>query len=554
MNSVSGLPDYHLSLADGMRWCLRAGDPEAARVVASVAAAMRLQPAPPLSPPRAGGIEGGRELLAVARGGKMPPGNLCGPGPVVCDLPPLLSDELLTIGMAHLALVVAREAQSRGGALVHGALAEFSLPVPPARGGDVPKGQGGRGILLAGPGTVGKTTASNRLSPPWRSLCDDAALVVRDAQGRYWAHPWPTWSRFYNGGPGGSWDVQRAVPLGAIFFLTQSPEDRAEPLPVTQATAMLMEAVQHVSRPMMRRLREGEVQALHRGQLAAVEALARTIPAYTLHISLTGAFWEEIERVLKNLPTGPQKTPGPIPDSRFARRASIESLLDDGALHVVYTGPSMNPTLAEPDLLEVRPYGTRPVRRGDVIYFSPPEGEQEVVHRVVRLNAAGVRTRGDNNSADDRYLLPMDDIIGQVVAAQRGSRRRRIAGGQRGVWVARTARLWRVANRGVSRLLRGAYQALSTSGVFRRLLPVGLRPRVFVFQTRQRPILKLLMGGRVIGQYDTRQDQWRIRRPFRLFVDEAALPAAAPYRAPRFREKDRKGFPERVGAGSDQGP
>ena len=33
--------------------------------------------------------------------------------------------------------------------------------------------------------------------PPWRSLCDDATLVVRDASGRYWAHPWPTWSRFY---------------------------------------------------------------------------------------------------------------------------------------------------------------------------------------------------------------------------------------------------------------------------------------------------------------------------------------------------------------------
>ncbi len=135
------------------------------------------------------------------------------------------------------------------------------------------------GILLAGPGTVGKTTASNRLPPPWRSLGDDAALVVRDADGCYWAHPWPTWSRFYSAdgspGPGGSWDVQRAVPLRAIFFLSQSPNDRAEPLNSTQAAALLMEVVQHVSRSMTQHLPDDETHALYQEQLAAVEALAR---------------------------------------------------------------------------------------------------------------------------------------------------------------------------------------------------------------------------------------------------------------------------------------
>ena len=35
--------------------------------------------------------------------------------------------------------------------------------------------------------------------------------------------------------------------------------------------------------------------------------------------------------------------------------------------------------------------------------------------------------------------------------------------------------------------------------------------------------LKLLMGRRKVGHYDYRLEQWRIRRPFRLFVEEQAL-------------------------------
>ena len=68
------------------------------------------------------------------------------------------------------------------------------------------------------------------------------------------------------------------------------------------------------------------------------------------------------------------------------------------------------------------------------------------------------------------------------------------------------------------------YHGLAETGVFRRLLPSSLRPRLVTFEARHQKYLKLLMGRRVVGQYDTRQEQWHIRRPFRLFVDEAALP------------------------------
>jgi hypothetical protein len=166
-----------------------------------------------------------------------------------------------------------------------------------------------------------------------------------------------------------------------------------------------------------------------------------------------------------------------------------------------------------------------------------------VVHRVVRVDSqGGIRTRGDNNASADPDLLRLKDIVGQVVAAQRGTRRRRIAGGWRGMWAAYGGRLWRAVNVRGSRLLHGAYHVLAGSDLFRRLLPARFRPRVYVFQAPLQPVLKLMMGRTVVGRYDRREEQWRIRRPFRLFVGSAALPALVPRRTPGLSDREQTGL------------
>ena len=165
---------------------------------------------------------------------------------------------------------------------MHGALAE----------------RDGIGVILAAPGGAGKTTASNRLPAPWRSLCDDTTLVVRDPQGNYWAHPWPTWSRFMDGGPGSTWDVQSAVPVKGIFFLAQAGEDRVERVGPGHAVSLLVECVRQASTFMAPGLCKEELRALHLEQFNNLCALARVVPAHVLHISLTGTFWQEIEQAL----------------------------------------------------------------------------------------------------------------------------------------------------------------------------------------------------------------------------------------------------------------
>lgn len=205
-------------------------------------------------------------------------------GVVACILSPCAHWGGPHVNLVRLSLIFAREAQTRGGVLIHGALAE----------------RNGVGVILAAPGGTGKTTASNRLPTPWRSLCDDTTLLVRDPHGGYWAHPWPTWSRFLDGGPGGTWDVQSAVPVKGIFFLTQAVENRAERVGSGQAVSLLAECVRQASMFMPMGLFKEEVRALYLERFNNLCGVARVIPAYILRISLTGAFWREIEQALED--------------------------------------------------------------------------------------------------------------------------------------------------------------------------------------------------------------------------------------------------------------
>jgi hypothetical protein len=277
---------HNLVLADESRWEIAAGSEEAASIVSRLGDAMQLRMT-------TGAIESShhgklsRLLVTIDAHKSMTDGYTPLPseddGFAVCALHPCNSIDGCFIQLMRLSLVIAHDVQARGGVLIHGALAE----------------RAGRGVIMAAPGGMGKTTASNRLPDPWRSLSDDTTLVVRDDTGDYWAHPWPTWSRFLDGGQGGSWDVQKAVPLKGIFFLSHAVEDRVESVGPGQAVSLLLESVRQASMFMPLGLFKEETRALHLERFNNLCALACVVPTHVLHISLTGAFWQEIERVLE---------------------------------------------------------------------------------------------------------------------------------------------------------------------------------------------------------------------------------------------------------------
>jgi SynChlorMet cassette protein ScmC len=193
------------------------------------------------------------------------------------------TSELLPL--IQLSSVLTLDAMTRGGMLLHGALIE----------------RDGMGMILAGPGGIGKTTACSRLPETWTTLSDDSTLIVRDPAGDYWAHPWPTWSSFFYDGVGGSWDVQSALPLKAVFFLAQADRDRIQAVDQGKALCLLLEHTQHFGFNTLRDLDDEKVREIQLQRFDNACALVKVIPSYRLWISLAGTFWNEIEReVLHN--------------------------------------------------------------------------------------------------------------------------------------------------------------------------------------------------------------------------------------------------------------
>ena len=182
--------------------------------------------------------------------------------------------------------IIYRDVLARNGLFLHGALAE----------------KNGFGVILAGPSGVGKTTASVRLSGPWHSLSDDITLVVCDDQGRYWGHPWPTWSFFWESvNSGRKWDVSYAVPLKGLFFLAQAREDRAERIGAGQAVGMLLETAQQASSGRLDdKSLEGDLTAMNLQLFNNACIMAKSMRSFILNVSLDGQFWKEMDLALNS--------------------------------------------------------------------------------------------------------------------------------------------------------------------------------------------------------------------------------------------------------------
>jgi hypothetical protein len=196
--------------------------------------------------------------------------------------------------------------------------------------------------------------------------------------------------------------------------------------------------------------------------------------------------------------------------------------------YINYIGPSMNPLLRNGDGLHIVAYNGRAVRPGDVIVFVPPGGETKIVHRVVSIDACGVKTRGDNGKQVDPWVLTADNILGRVTYIQRRNRRRNICGGFKGRVMACSFRCMHRGDAVISFLLHPVYQRLCRSTFLRNRLHLLVKPRVLSFRRPEGMEQQLVVGHRLIGRRRPGKGYWEIRRPFRLCVDESLLPDYLP--------------------------
>lgn len=155
---------------------------------------------------------------------------------------------------------------------------------------------GDKGVLLAAAGGVGKSTCCRRIPHPWKAVCDDTALIVRNAQGEYRAHPFPTWSNYLWKRSEATWDAQAHVAVSAICFLEQDTTDEVIPVGQGQASVLITESATQICQTGWRNLSFDERRAFKETLFENACALARKIPAFRLRVSEHGRFWEKIEQ------------------------------------------------------------------------------------------------------------------------------------------------------------------------------------------------------------------------------------------------------------------
>jgi len=291
----ANFPLFQLVMADGVRWHLHAPEEDAGRLLSNFAGLTGLDSPspPPRTPP-----EPGETRKAVIRVGIR---NLRWRhfpfeknGEIQCYLGPVSTPRKMGIQILRLARIPAYTCELQGGLLVHGALVE----------------KNGLGVILAGPGGAGKTTAAGRIPHPWRMLSDDLSLIARSPQGEYWAHPWPTFSRLRLGDLSGRWDVREAVRLGMVCMLSQHPRDRLHRLSFTHAVGELVEAAGQTRVFMTAEMDEPVARQVNLKRFHNAAAMAGALPVYRLQISLTGQFWRTIEEEWETPQSGKIGTTG----------------------------------------------------------------------------------------------------------------------------------------------------------------------------------------------------------------------------------------------------
>ena len=92
--------------------------------------------------------------------------------------------------------------------------------------------------------------------------------------------------------------MERHVPLSAIFFLEQADVDTALPLSQGEAAVRILQSAMQVWDGKWHPLDGREKGALRRRCFENACELAKAIPAFLLHVSVGGRFWEEMEKVL----------------------------------------------------------------------------------------------------------------------------------------------------------------------------------------------------------------------------------------------------------------
>ena len=197
-----------------------------------------------------------------------------------------------------------------------------------------------------------------------------------------------------------------------------------------------------------------------------------------------------------------------------------EAVYQDGlTLGFLYIGPSMVPTFRPGYLLYIRPDASD-ISPGDVIVYDNPSGNIPTVHRVVSISDGGLITRGDNNRLCDLIPVLPEHLIGRVEMLEDQGRLIPVAGGRRGLWVARFGWGVRWIDRRLRHLFWKPYNTIRNCALIRKILQRWFSPylKVVHLNTPDGPLVKTTFQERTVALWRPQQGHFECRKPFDLFV------------------------------------
>jgi SynChlorMet cassette protein ScmC len=179
-----------------------------------------------------------------------------------------ISEMSLWEQLCWLLTTIALRHQCRGALLLHGALVARDAA----------------GVILCGPGRAGNLPQSRGPCSPWQLSSEDVSLVVCGKEGRYRAHPWPTWSRARLDEQDYVCASGESVALEGIYFLHHAQEQRMVHVGKAEAAGLLLQAAEKAARPVLHQLDRPIGRSLRLECLQNAAMLVTEVPIFRLYL------------------------------------------------------------------------------------------------------------------------------------------------------------------------------------------------------------------------------------------------------------------------------
>lgn len=195
-----------------------------------------------------------------------------------------------------------------------------------------------------------------------------------------------------------------------------------------------------------------------------------------------------------------------------------------GDLWRFYRGRSMLTVFRPGDYLVLETVAFDQIRVGDVIVFRGRDADGEtgaIVHRVIAISPEGLTTRGDTNPWPDGEPVTKENLLGRVVALQRGRRQHPVWGGRLGLEWARLIRIIRQVQRAVWQRLLRPLGHLPWGLLRASRLPLHLwRPTItrVRFAAKDGPVIKYICDGRAVARWWPSSNSFQCSRPYDLII------------------------------------